>query len=57
VKGNNTYQIVYAGNSDIAMDGAAGTIYITSSSNGVLQSGAVEAIIENGGVLRRGIQL
>ena len=22
VKGNNTYQIVYAGNSDIAMDGA-----------------------------------
>ena len=23
VKGNNTYQIVYAGNSDIAMDGAA----------------------------------
>jgi len=23
VKGNNTYQIVYAGNSDVAMDGAA----------------------------------
>ena len=22
VKGNNTYQIVYAGNSDVAMDGA-----------------------------------
>jgi hypothetical protein len=22
VKGNNTYQIVYTGNSDIAMDGA-----------------------------------
>ena len=25
VKGNNTYQIVYTGNSDIAMDGAANT--------------------------------
>ncbi|MDC0094557.1 hypothetical protein OAI53_01950 [bacterium] len=23
VKGNNTYQIVYTGNSDVAMDGAA----------------------------------
>jgi hypothetical protein len=23
VKGNNTYRIVYAGNSDVAMDGAA----------------------------------
>ena len=43
--------------SPLVNDGAAGTIYITSSSNGVLQSGAVEAIIENGGVLRRGIQL
>ena len=35
--------------SPLVNDGAAGTIYITSSSNGVLQSGAVEAIIENGG--------
>jgi hypothetical protein len=25
VKGNNTYQIVYAGNSDVAMDGAGVT--------------------------------
>ena len=25
VKGNNTYQIVYTGNSEIAMDGAANT--------------------------------
>ena len=25
VKGNNTYQMVYTGNSDIAMDGAANT--------------------------------
>ena len=25
VKGNNTYQIVYTGNSDVAMDGAAKT--------------------------------
>ena len=25
VKGNNTYKIVYTGNSDVAMDGAANT--------------------------------
>ena len=43
--------------SPLVNDGAAVTIYITSSSNGALQIGAVEAIIENGGVLRRGIQL
>ena len=27
VKGNNTYQIVYTGNSDVAMDGA-GVMYV-----------------------------
>lgn len=43
--------------SPLVNDGAAVTIYITSSSNGALQIGAVEAIIENGGVLRKGIQL
>jgi len=30
VKGNNTYQIVYAGNSDIAMDGAEAKVQLCS---------------------------
>ena len=30
VKGNNTYQIVYAGNSDDAMDGAGAKVQLCS---------------------------
>jgi hypothetical protein len=32
VKGNNTYQIVYAGNSDLAMDGAWAVVISTVNS-------------------------